>query len=167
MNRETPGLAITPEVKGGPSGTTLVNTNPGRISAIIAHIQTELLGRGWTCIETSVPEHGPGMCHLICYQAQDPDGTRRGWGLFDRFYCWTQAFESITGQTWWHCVNGAQKAYYNPDNGGRRDKVRITVPGPFKGKGGFAAKNQKTKDDPNGFGLWDNGGLALDDEVKR
>ena len=162
MNKKTAGWAISSGITGGPTGATSVKTNATQVNALIAYIQTALQHQGWTCFETSVGGSNPQNCHLICYQEQDPDGTRRGWGLFDRFYCWTQAWAAITGRPWWECA----KLVQNPDNGGRKPPVRITVPGPFKGKGGFAANNHQKKDDPKGLTIWDNGGLDTCVRVK-
>lgn len=49
--------------------------------------------RGWTCDEFLNEQ---GQCHLTIVKG-DQD---IGWGLFDRLYCWTEAFEKVTGLPW-------------------------------------------------------------------
>ena len=49
----------------------------------------------------------PEDCHLVCISS---DGERRAWGLFDRTYCWTEAYRAITGNDWQHSVTRAESA---------------------------------------------------------
>lgn len=32
---------------------------------------------------------------------------RKGWGMFEPSYCWTEAYQSITGRSWVELVGGA------------------------------------------------------------
>lgn len=66
----------------------------------IAAIRSHLDALGWTTVIENIEAnpYKPGNdCHLELYHE---DGTRKGWGLFTRLYCWTEAYEGITGKSW-------------------------------------------------------------------
>lgn len=71
--------------------------------ATIANIRAQLASRGWSRVEEYIdPDTSKkDNCHLELYYE---DGTRKGWGMFPRVYCWTEAYESITDRPWLDAV---------------------------------------------------------------
>lgn len=73
--------------------------------ATIANIRAQLISHGWTRIEefidTEKQYKSEDNCHLELYHE---DGTRKAWGMFPRLYCWTEAYEEITGRPWMESV---------------------------------------------------------------
>lgn len=65
--------------------------------ALIDRAQSAIAEHGWSWSE----EHGelPGSEHLV--HLEWTKGERRmSWGLFERSYCWAEAFEAVTGRDW-------------------------------------------------------------------
>ena len=72
------------------------------IDATITNIRAQITARGWTITESLDGESKDTQgnindCHLELIHT---DGTRKAWGYFGRVYCWTEAYESITGNSW-------------------------------------------------------------------
>jgi len=72
--------------------------------ATIANIRAQLVARGWTTINEEIIDKAykpEDNCHL---ELIHENGTRKGWGMFPRLYCWTEAYEGITGRPWLDAV---------------------------------------------------------------
>ena len=69
--------------------------------ATITNIHAQLHALGWVRVEEFIDHdkqfEPDNNCHLELYR---DDGTRLGWGMFSRLYCWTEAYTHITGQSW-------------------------------------------------------------------
>lgn len=61
---------------------------------LIAKAKKGIEKRGWTVVEDM--HNDQGDIHILLKK----DGERKGWGMFDRVYCWTEAFEHVTGKRW-------------------------------------------------------------------
>ena len=83
--------------RAGTRPTTLeaimTTTAQTRTEAAIRTARREITQRGWSVSETRL---GNNECHLELTKGSE----RKGWGVFDRLYCWTEAFEAITGRSW-------------------------------------------------------------------
>ncbi len=71
-----------------------------KISTLIAKAKKEIENLGWTAVEDMRNENGD--VHLELTAA---NGQRKGWGMFSQVYCWTEAYESITGKSWITLIN--------------------------------------------------------------
>ncbi|PPD36771.1 MAG: hypothetical protein CTY18_03015 [Methylomonas sp.] len=57
----------------------------------------EIEQRGWQwSLEPGELEHNKHLVHLELTRGSE----RIGWGLFEPSYCWTEAFEKVTGRDW-------------------------------------------------------------------
>ena len=59
--------------------------------------------QGWVCDEEFNEE---AMCYLVITK----DDQRIGRGMFDRLYCWSEAYEKVTGQPWISLVNSGEES---------------------------------------------------------
>lgn len=67
--------------------------SPSNCERVIAAAKSAIVNAGWRIDE----EYLKGD---KCYLALEKDGKHKGWGMFDRLYCWTDAYETITGNPW-------------------------------------------------------------------
>ena len=65
-----------------------------KVEQLIAKAKKQIEACGWTVNET--PGRIEGEVHLVLMR----DGKRKGWGQFDRLFCWIGAYETITGKSW-------------------------------------------------------------------
>lgn len=61
--------------------------------AVIEQARSQIEALGWVVDEFV---NDSDECHLEFNRGD----YRVGWGLFDRLYCWTEAFERLTGKSW-------------------------------------------------------------------
>lgn len=67
-----------------------------KIGDVINKAKSEIASLGWKWSEE--PGYPPNA-HLIHLELTRGD-ERKGWGLFEPLYCWTEAYEKITGKSW-------------------------------------------------------------------
>ena len=60
---------------------------------LIEKARKEITDLGWRIEEYN---NGRGECHLVFTKG----GERKGWGLLPTLYCWTEAYETLTGKSW-------------------------------------------------------------------
>jgi len=71
--------------------------NKKRIENYIERAKAAIELRGWSISEKS--EFSPnkkGEIHLIIVK----EDQLKGWGLFTPLYCWSEAYEAVTGNKW-------------------------------------------------------------------
>jgi hypothetical protein len=68
--------------------------------ATIANIRAQLIAYGWTTINEEIVEKEYKPDYNTYLELIHEDGTRLGWGMFSRLYCWTETYEAITGKSW-------------------------------------------------------------------
>ena len=59
---------------------------------LIKAAKKEIEAKGWKIKE----HHYNGESHLEFTRGHE----RKGWGMFETLYCWTEAYQSITGKHW-------------------------------------------------------------------
>lgn len=64
-----------------------------RTEAAIHNARNQVENLGWE-VDEYVNERNES--HLVLTRK----GVRHGWGMFDRLYVWTQAYEALTGRHW-------------------------------------------------------------------
>lgn len=65
-----------------------------KIDKLILKAKNEIEKLGWVAVEDMRNDNGDVHLELT------RNGVRKGWGMFDRAYCWTEAFEAVTGKRW-------------------------------------------------------------------
>lgn len=69
--------------------------------ATISNIRAQLHAYGWVRVEETIDNDKQFEPENTCYlELYKEDGTRLGWGMFPRLYCWTETYTHITGRSW-------------------------------------------------------------------
>lgn len=76
-----------------------------RVELVVKAARHEIEAMGWE-INEDFSDDGQ-LLHLELFKG----GQRKGWGMFKPLYCWTEAYECITGYSWFDLMASTEDEY--------------------------------------------------------